>query len=53
MAGTPMSLIGKRGRYKLYLARGAQFFNPGVYLWTGKRHRLLLPFQRPRKVEED
>lgn len=49
MAASPMQPLGRLGRFRFYWASPRLWFShPGLYVWTGKRHRRLLPLRRRR-----
>lgn len=43
---TPMKPVAKVGKFQLFLARGRQFANEGLHLWTGRRHVQIWPLSR-------
>lgn len=57
LVASPMRPLVRGKRFKLYYAKrptgnGGGFVNPGVYLWTGKRHWRVVPLSRYTKVED-
>jgi len=37
------------GGFTLYFAKPGEFVEPGFHLWTGKRHRRVLPLPRKER----
>lgn len=46
MSEAPMKPLWRGRKFSLYLARRGRFVYPGVYLWTGSRHRRIVPFSQ-------
>lgn len=44
MAGAPMKQIF----WRTYYAKTGVFLNPGIYIWTGKKHIRIIPFRKWR-----
>lgn len=45
---SPMKPLVRGKRFKLYYAQRGGFVNPGIYLWTGKRHWRIVPLSHAK-----